>query len=82
MAKNPLEINLLGRRIVLKSGGDPELAAEVVKIVSDRINQAEYLLVRAEMHTTNQGASPVKFAVADKLQVSIGLRAKVQYKLN
>lgn len=41
MAKNPLEINLLGRRIVLKSGGDPELAAEVVRIVSDRINQAE-----------------------------------------
>jgi hypothetical protein len=48
----------------------------------DRINQAEYLLVRAEMQTTNQGSVPVKFSGTDKLQVSIGLRAKVEYKLD
>jgi hypothetical protein len=48
----------------------------------DRINLAEHLLVRAEMHSTNQGSVPVKFSVIDKLQVSIGVRAKVKYKLN
>lgn len=54
----------------------------VIQEKVDRINQAEYLLVRAEMHTTNQGTVPVKFSVTDKLQVSIGLQAKVEYKLN
>ena len=47
----------------------------------ERINQAEYLSVRAEMYTTNQGTVPVKFSVTDKLQLSIGLQAKVEYKL-
>lgn len=54
----------------------------VMQAKVDRINQAEYLLVRAAMHTTNQGAVPVKFAVTDKLQISIGLQAKLPYKLN
>jgi hypothetical protein len=48
----------------------------------DRINQAESLLVRAEMQTTNQGAVPVKFSGADQLHISIGLHTKVQYKLD
>jgi hypothetical protein len=48
----------------------------------DHMNQAEYLLVRAEMQTTNQGTDPVKFSVTDKLQISIGLKAKVEYKLD
>ena len=48
----------------------------------DRINQAEALLVRAEMQTTNQGTVPVKFSGSDQLHVSIGLHAKVQYKLD
>jgi hypothetical protein len=47
----------------------------------DRINQAEYLSVRAVLHTTNEGAVPVKFSVTDKLQVSIGIKAKVEYEL-
>ena len=61
-----------------------ELITEVpvVQAKVDRINQAEYLLVRAEMNTTNQGTVPVKFSVTDKLQVSIGLQAKAEYKLN
>jgi hypothetical protein len=64
--------------------GNAELITEVPVIQAkvDRINQAEHLLVRAEMRTTNQGTVPVKFSVADKLQVSIGVRAKVKYKLN
>ena len=56
--------------------------APIIQEKVDRISQAEYLLVRAEVRTTNQGTVPVKFSVADKLQVSIGLRAKVEYKLN
>lgn len=48
----------------------------------DRINQAEALVVRAEMQTTNQGTVPVKFSGADQLYISIGLHAKVQYKLD
>ena len=47
----------------------------------DRINQAEYLLVRAEMYTTNAGTVPVKFSLNDHIQVSIGFQAKVKYKL-
>ena len=48
----------------------------------DRINQAEQLFVRAEMHTTNQGTTPVKFSVADKLHISLSIHTKVEYKLN
>jgi hypothetical protein len=48
----------------------------------DRINQAKYLSVSAVLSTTNQGTVPVKFSVTDKLQVSIGLRAKVEYNLH
>lgn len=47
----------------------------------DRINEAEYLLVRAEMYTTNQGTVPVKLSISDQIHVSIGFQAKVQYKL-
>lgn len=54
----------------------------VVQEKADRINEAEYLLVLAEMHTTNQGTVPVKFSVTDKLQVSIGVQGTVEYKLN
>jgi len=61
-----------------------ELITEVPVIQAkvDRMKQAEYLLLRAEMQTTNQGTVPVKFSVTDKLQISIGLQGKVEYKLN
>jgi hypothetical protein len=48
----------------------------------DRINQAEYLQIRAEMQTTNQGTVPVRFSVTDKIHISISLQGKVEYKLN
>lgn len=57
-----------------------EVPATQAKI--DRINQAELLSIRAEMHTTNQGTVPVKFAPTDKLQISIGLQGKVEYNVN
>ena len=63
--------------------GDAKVITEVpiLKGKVDRINQAEYLLVRAEVHTTNKGTEPVKLSITDKLQVSIGLQTKVEYKL-
>lgn len=72
----------------VNSDGFAEGHAEVISEVPvlqekvDRINQAEQLMVRAVLHTTDQGAVPVKFAAEDKLQISIGLRAKVPYELN
>lgn len=48
----------------------------------DRINQAEHLALYAVMHTTNQGSVPVKFSLTDKLQISLGLKAKVKYELH
>jgi hypothetical protein len=53
----------------------------VIQAKVDRINEAEYLLVRAEMYTTSQGTVPVKFSATDQLEVSIGLQGKVEYKL-
>ena len=63
--------------------GDAKVITEVpiLKEKVDRINQAEYLLVRAEVHTTNKGTEPVKLSITDKLQISIGLQTKVEYKL-
>ena len=72
----------------MDSDGFTQDNAEVITEVSvaqekaDRINQAEYLSVRAEMRTTNQGTVPVKFSATDKLRVSIGVQAKVEYKVN
>ena len=54
----------------------------VIQEKVDRINQAEYLLLRAAVQTTNQGTVPVKLSVTDKLQVSVGVWGKVEYKLN
>ncbi len=41
MPNEPFEIQLLGRRIVLKSGGEPEVAREVIALVNERIQTAE-----------------------------------------
>ena len=54
----------------------------VAREKADRINQAEYLSIRAEMRTTNQGTVPVKFSATDRLHVSIGVQGAVEYQLN
>ena len=41
MSASSLEIQLLGKRISLKTGADPELAREVIELASERIQAAE-----------------------------------------
>jgi hypothetical protein len=65
-----------------QEGAEVIMEVPVTQEKINRINQAESILVRAEVHSTNQGAEPVKFSVTDKLQLSIGLEGKVEYKLN
>lgn len=48
----------------------------------NRIEQAEFLVITAVMHTTNNGAVPVKFAATDKLKITLGVNTRVEYKLN
>lgn len=49
---------------------------------ADRIDQATFLLLTATLGTTNNGTVPVKLAIDDRLRVSIGVNAKVEYKVN
>lgn len=64
--------------------GNAEIIIEVpiAQAKVDRINEAERLFVRAELHTTEQGTVPVKFSVTDQLQISISLHGKAEYNLN
>lgn len=62
--------------------GSAEVITEVLvsKAKVDRINQAERLLIRATLFTTNAGAVPVKFSASDKLKVNIGVNTRYEYK--
>lgn len=61
---------------------------EVVRDVSvtqakvDRIEQAELLILKATMSTTDGGAVPVKFSVDDKIRISLGVNTRVSFELN
>jgi len=41
MKSDTIEIRLLGQKIVLKSGGDPEAIRDVMDLVTSKLNEAE-----------------------------------------
>ena len=70
------------------ASGATQGSSEVVTTVAlnqakvDRINQATTLRITTSLFTTDAGSVPVKFSAVDKLKVSIGLNARIEYKLN
>ena len=64
--------------------GSSEVITEVdlTQAKIDRINQATVLRITTSLFTTDGGSVPVRFSAVDKLKVSIGLKARVEYKVN
>lgn len=66
------------------ANGTSEKIVEVTasKAKFERIEQAEFLDIKAEVSTTGGGTVPVRFSGANKLHVALGVSATLEQKLN
>jgi hypothetical protein len=70
------------------ANGFAQSSTEVVNEISvtqqkvDRIEQAETLVLKVVVSTTNNGSVPVKFSATDKIKISLGVNTRLEYKLN
>jgi hypothetical protein len=63
--------------------GSSEFTTEIqlTKAKVDRVEDAVKLVVSANMMTTNNGTTPVKFSADDAFEIVIGVKTKMDYKL-
>ncbi len=58
---------------------DVTLESTITQAQIDRIENAEFIDMKATVYTTNKGTVPVKFSIADRFTINLGLSTKMKY---